>query len=369
VAGLTFVGVPTAANPAGAGERGLALLAMLGLVLALERYSALRRLTVGLLAVIGLTQATVGVAQFLLQRSRGLEVLGEPTLLDVSQPTVSVVLDPSGQRWLRAYGLTVHPNLLGGILAALLALFAACFLLGRVRFRLALVPAVALLVAALAWSFSRGAWAGALCGLAWLVIALPDRPARRRMALAASAVLACFCAALAPAAGLLGGRLDASANPLEGRSLAERQIEYRVAWQLLAERPFLGVGAEGFAAAAGAAHPELLPEVPLQPLHNTPLLVAVETGLLGGACWLALMAQPLRSLRRKASHSRVGFDAAEVGAAEISAAAGLVALFGASLFDHYLWDQAAAQTLLALLLGLWSGAHDVHQARAVECSA
>jgi O-antigen ligase len=356
LAGLTLLGVPGAANPAGAAQRGLALLGMLGLVLALESCQALRRLTLGLLGLVALVQAGVGAAQFLLQRSLGLLALGELTLLDVGQPTVSVVLDPTGQRWLRAYGLTVHPNVFGGLLAALLALLTAWALIGRGRLRWALLPALAPLVVAIAWSFSRGAWVGAACGLAWLLATGPDRSALRRRALVAASLLACFLLALAPFGSLLVGRLDAAANPLEGRSLAERQIEYRVAWQLLAEHATLGVGAEGFAAAASASHPELLPEVPLQPLHNTPLLVAVETGLLAGVCWLALMAQPLRGLRRKTA-----LDTTEIGAA-----AGLAALFGASLFDHYLWDRSMAQTLLALLLGLWSGARDSQRAQTVE---
>ena len=66
------------------------------------------------LVVSGAVQAGIGITQFLLQRTLGLRQLGEL----VMQPDWSgaSVITVNGVPTLRAYGLTQHPNLLGGIL-------------------------------------------------------------------------------------------------------------------------------------------------------------------------------------------------------------------------------------------------------------
>jgi hypothetical protein len=64
------------------------------------------------LAASTLLQAVVGVGQAWLGHSIGLSWLGEADL-DPSVRGTSIV-ESGGQRFLRAYGLTVHPNVLGG---------------------------------------------------------------------------------------------------------------------------------------------------------------------------------------------------------------------------------------------------------------
>ena len=73
------------------------------------------------LALVVLIQGGVGMAQFVLQRNLGLAALGE-LALDPEVRGVSVLMTEEGQRWLRAYGLTGHPNLLAALLTLLLLL-------------------------------------------------------------------------------------------------------------------------------------------------------------------------------------------------------------------------------------------------------
>ena len=68
-----------------------------------------------LFALVVLGQSTVGVVQFVRQDSAHLTFLGEPAL-DPRVEATSVV-GPEGQHRLRAYGLTSHPNVLGGLLS------------------------------------------------------------------------------------------------------------------------------------------------------------------------------------------------------------------------------------------------------------
>jgi O-antigen ligase len=160
-------------------------------------------------------------------------------------------------------------------------------------------------------------------------------------------IVATFAMLLVPLHELLNGRLDPSANPLEGRSLAERAVEWRLAPALVVDRPWLGVGGGNYTLAARAWHQPLLVESPVQPAHNLILLITAETGLVGGLAWLVLACQPLRTVLTTEARSR-----------ELAAALALIGLFVASLFDHYLWDRFQALTLLAVLLGWWSAARE-----------
>ena len=72
------------------------------------------------IAAVLFIQGAVAAGQFLAQRDLGLVPLGELPLHPAHEG--NSVLLARGQPWLRAYGLTIHPNLLGALLAALLLL-------------------------------------------------------------------------------------------------------------------------------------------------------------------------------------------------------------------------------------------------------
>src|SRR5690606_34838342 len=101
------------------------------------------------------------LGQFFQQTDLGLEWLGELPL----NPAFSgvTVLGARGTRWLRAYGLTTHPNQLGALLTALLLFLLPAWLTliqtGDSRRRLLLyTTGIALGLAGLYVSFSRSAW-------------------------------------------------------------------------------------------------------------------------------------------------------------------------------------------------------------------
>ena len=66
------------------------------------------------LLISGAIQASIGLAQFALQRTLGLRDLGELVLRP--EWSGASVITVNGAPTLRAYGLTQHPNLLGGYL-------------------------------------------------------------------------------------------------------------------------------------------------------------------------------------------------------------------------------------------------------------
>ena len=249
------------------------------------------------LAVVLLLQGAVAVAQFLLQRELGLAWLGEPTL-DLLVEGTSVA-QRDGQNWLRAYGLNSHPNQLGLLLTALILLVwpqhkRAQSGVWRGVFWLALAAGFAGLLV----SLSRSAWLA--LGVGGLVLAWPRGKIATHSWREFALPVAIFSAGLLLFARLYGdvmaSRLVALDSPLESRSLWERQRDLGIALRVLEERPFLGTGPNRYLAAAQAHDPAAVT------VHNVPLLVGAELGLLGLGMWLAFWLWPLGRYGRTAAH-------------------------------------------------------------------
>jgi O-antigen ligase len=83
-----------------------------------------------------------------------------------------------------------------------------------------------------------------------------------------------------------------------------------------------------------------------EPVHNLLLLIAAETGLVGGLAAAGLAAAiAWRAWQRRR----------RAGTAEIMWGLVLLGLFVTGLFDHYWWTQPPARLAFATVLGLWAG--------------
>ncbi|MCB0005086.1 MAG: O-antigen ligase family protein, partial [Anaerolineales bacterium] len=196
-----------------------------------------------LLALAG--QSIVAGLQFWRQDDLGLYWLGE---VDLNRyPGGGSILAVGEQFWLRAYGLTNHPNLLGGFLAlAILLLLGGSLRPGRLAWPLRL--GLLLGCAALVLSFSRAAWLGLLAGFLFLALLLGSRAAWRQQYGRSLLLGAAFCCvggllALIPTRELLFTRLQPTVNEFETRSLSERDALQAAAWVAYGAAPWTGVGA------------------------------------------------------------------------------------------------------------------------------
>lgn len=298
-----------------------------------------------LFALTVLGQGAVGVVQFGRQDSAHLTFLGEPAL-DPRVESISVV-GPEGQHRLRAYGLTPHPNVLGGLLSIGLLWIMAGWLAGVPWPRLspAASSAAWLLIGAvgtmgLLVSFSRAAWLGFGVGAAWLCWRQRRAWRRSRWLLLALLLGVIFFAWRQP--DLLWTRFFDLTSPLEARSIAERVSGLIAAAASIRQHWLWGVGSGLYAAtlAPGASPPVV---------HSAPLLAAAELGVGGGLLWLWLNGAWWVGLRRgQAAPGRAAqalFDA-------VSAC--WLALFVTGLFDNHAWFISSWRA--ALLLGILSGA-------------
>jgi O-antigen ligase len=138
--------------------------------------------------------------------------------------------------------------------------------------------------------------------------------------------------------------LSGRATELERASTLERGLLIGYSLDAFRAQPLTGVGAGSFVQWAARAIPE---RYPFEPVHNVPLLILAETGLLGGA---------VVALGAGAWLWRVWRRRAVMPPAEAVWSATLLGLFVSMLFDHLWWSQAPARLLFVLVLALWANA-------------
>jgi O-antigen ligase len=281
--------------------------------------------------VLGLlVHATVGFAQVIIQNHVGLSVLGE-LRIPPSDPGKFVI---AGASWfLRAYGLSPHPNVLAGHLAVGLVLCWGLAASRRSVGRGLVFLTWATLFASLLLTFSRSGWLAALFGLTVALMWLGRAGGLSRrtvgficmLVIIAAVMVAVFAYALD--LFLVTRILDA----LQGRD--PRPLWMTAAAKLIAAHPLAGVGAGNFSEVT--RH---------DAVHNVALLIGAELGLIGLAMVstivVVLVAVGSRHWRARSARP---WDGLVVGC--------LTALVTVSLFDHYLWTQPQGALLGAWLVG------------------
>jgi O-antigen ligase len=307
---------------------------------------------VGPVAVLLAVQATVAIGQSVTQGSIGLGWLGE-RVLDPGADGASIVAGLDGTRWLRAHGLTAHPNVLGGLLAFGMLVLATWITTRRDAVRRSTTALAALLVvgissAALVLSFSRSAWlaiaAGALAGGALLWAWRARGPLRRW-----TIVLVVAAGIAVPVGASVGGlvvvRTTATAPvPTEVRSVEERLALAEAALAIVADRPVFGSGLGTQPLAFRLADPGFA--FAYAPAHMVILDAAAETGLPGALAFLAAALAPAWLLLRGGRRSPELAGASAV----------LLAVLVVGLFDHYPWTRGVGRTWMTLAFGLWIAA-------------
>lgn len=280
----------------------------------------------------------LGIAQVVFDASPAFTLFGLAER-NVEHLGDAVTIAQDGSRQLRAYGSFPHPNIFGGYIAVgLLAVIAVLW----DRAKKDLFLAVGLFAAGLALTASRSAALGLMLGmfLSGLVLRMKDT-AKARIAVIPIAIFviagALFGTFAVPdlAASLRGG------GATEERSIDERAVQYAAFPTVIGGGYLLsghGLGTYPFVMA------DILPTSEVwdyQPIHNVPLLIIGEIGLLGALVVIAW----------SSSIDRINFARFPQRDAVMAFAMGnvvLVILF----FDHYLWSQWSGLALLAFVMAM-----------------
>jgi O-antigen ligase len=296
--------------------------------------------------VLGLlVHAMVGLVQVMSQTNLGLTVLGE---LPIRPEAPWSMVTGGASSYLRAHGLSPNPNVLAGHLAIGLTL---CWGLtagrGRAGQGLVAVTWSALLITLL-FTFSRSGLLAAVLGMLvaamWMgragTLAGPTAKLGCGLAIIATVMIVVF-------AGIfhrfLADRIPSIGALLGPYAATDRRGLVDVALRLIADHPLLGVGAGNFSAATRSVTPGA---TMLDSVHNVPLLIGAELGLLGlvlvGIMVMTLVIVGRRRWRARTVHLWHGL-----------AAGGLTALTQVGLLDHYLWSVPQGALLGAWLVGWW----------------
>jgi hypothetical protein len=339
LAGLALLTAPLARAPTLAGYTALRWLIAAGVFLVIAQSDmAFERILMVFLAGLGI-QALIGLGQIVTQGPLGLP--GEFALAPTRSGAAIIAVGQT--HWLRAYGLTLHPNVLGGFMA--IGLLMGLPLVNRRGTRLVWW----LVWLGLLLSFSRAAWLATALALPPLAGWLAWRqPALRRplISTVAIAALAALGAGTLLAAQLLV-RMHPFAVAEEYRSMSERGEMIALALNVVAARPLIGVGAGNFPLAMRDAGASLSPQF----VHNVPLLLAAEVGVAGGALWLWLWLAPGMWLDR---HWRA------LNPWPVVLISAWLALGSICLWDSYPWALNQGCLLTITVLGLMSRALMVH---------
>ncbi len=269
-------------------------------------------------------------------------------------PVVGVVPQYSGisvvfngtEHWLRVYGVSSHPNLLGGHLAAGVILILGLVIISQGRRRFWLGAAWLMCWITLLLTFSRSAWLGVIGGgLLALILLMRSRRLTRSTSklLAATAtaglgLTALFVWRFQP---FLANRIAVTIISYETQSILQRLDAARLAWQIFSAHPLTGVGL-----AQSVVVTRNLLGTPIDWIHNVPLLIAAELGFGGliliGLLLIAITAIGVQRWRRRS-----------ISLWQALIAGALIALGIAMQFDHYGWTVPQGGLLWAWLVGWW----------------
>jgi len=307
--------------------------------------------------VSGVVNASIGIFQFLSQKSIGFVFLGE-SILSVDKPGVASIII-GGQEFLRSYGLFPHPNVLGGFL--IFSLFSSIFLFLNMKY---IVPRgtvpfffykepflrnflsifIIIQCCGLMLTFSKSAIIGFFLAIIFLIFAnflKIQEILIRKSRMKGKTMGLLFLVVFLSASFLVLKNIDYSY--FYTQSLSERKFYQDISLRMIADHPMIGVGAGQFVQRMDdyASHP--IAEWQHQPVHNIFLLILSEFGIIGLILFLIIIIRALyhsHSVPRGTVSMRKFFLSV------------LIAFLFIGLFDHYLWDLQQGQFLLWILFGL-----------------
>lgn len=330
----------------------------------IDQFTTLRPLAVAAAVQVAI-QAGVGLTQVLSQGSIGLQMFGEH-YLDPAQSGVSVVWNEFS-RSLRAYGLTDHPNILGGCLAFGLLLLTACYFQMRSKYspgrKLLGIAVYCLGCQALLLTFSRSAWLAWSAGVLLMLGSLLRKGNSRRLRNASVLVIAASLSCL-PLVWRYGSyivpRLSASAfNPQtnESRAINERVLLIRSATEILSGHLTTGVGLGVYPIALKEAEPNY--PIYYQPAHFSPVASAAEVGVPGAFFYSMALTFPILVF----GYAAVFRPGLRLHPEYIVASALVLALLIVGAYDYYTWNNVPGRLWQWTAWGVWASVYRFRIAR------
>lgn len=268
------------------------------------------------LKIVMILESLILIAEFILQRSIGLVLLGE-RVFDTTTSSIAHA-DFLGSQLLRPYGTFPHPNV-----AAAFLVFGLILLLGSNRIKKSKFDPASLFIATgLVVTFSKSA-------LIAFAVALGIIFTKKK------GFLILLITLLAAGTLFLRNTSD-SALP----TISERLVLIQKSLDISLINPLFGVGSNNFILELSKANLFSVSQIRLlQPVHNIFFLILAENGAVGLLLFAALLFVVLKSVDTKTKLALF-----------VS-----ILIFGS--IDHFLWTLQQGQLILWLSLGYIVGSH------------
>jgi len=294
-------------------------------------------------------QCSVGISQVFEQTSLGLGSVGELEL-NPGWSGVSVVAG-EGIRWLRAYGLTDHPNILGGCLAWSMLVLLTWASSKSSRWIAVLAGVFGIASIGLFLTFSRAAWLAFFIAVLAFYIMLMRIRLKKPIFNSMSVIIASLILLIPylwSNLDLLGIRFNFRSSfeniPQENQSIGERLLLNQAGNKIFSSNPVTGIGLSAFPVALSMTNPDF--PVDYQPAHFVLLDVAVETGIFGALIFAILIIVPWFVLW--IDRRNIDFSPTLIGVSCL-----LIAVTALGFFDYYPWLLAPGRLLQWISWGLW----------------
>jgi O-antigen ligase len=297
-----------------------------------------------------LFQSVIVILQVASQSSLGLQGLGELSL-DPAESGTSIVI-AEGTRFLRGYGLSDHPNILGGCITFGLVLLLAVILYGNTRARIVSSLVFLPCFLALVMTFSRSAWISFFAAGSFMVAS--EAFARRWDSVKVAILLGVVSLLIVSPfikknITLFQSRVN-SGNAARDAPMVERAFLQDAGNTIFMEHSAIGIGL-GTAPLAMKLRFGTFP-LNFQPPHLALLAAAMETGVLGAIFYFLLLVIPFLTLI-------FDWNVRSRQPMFMSAFALLLAITVVGLFDYYTWSYSYGRAWQWLGWGLYSAALEI----------
>lgn len=304
---------------------------------------------------LAILESACGITQFFMQTTLGLKKLGEIKLSCPHFEVASIPISDAKQRWLeyliaphanrnalmRAYGTFPHPNVLGGfLLFSLLLSYPLSLSVVKKSSRLLVACGIVIQMMALILTFSRSAIFGwVLSSIVWAGFSFfyKRKQALKLGALILGSLIVCF-ALFFQQIEQRGGLINY--NGLTRGSDSQRMEYQKMAFKMIQDHPFEGVGFNNFVLVMQDYCDKTLPHSWYHPPHNLFFLIGAETGVLGLLAFFAMLGYIFyKTLKNKDLFS----------CTLISVLCGFLFI---CLCDYYFFGFIQGRLMLFILLGL-----------------
>ncbi len=291
-----------------------------------------------------LIQSLIGLYQFITQQSFTQKFLGLQ-YHDVFSGGNAIV-HISGERWLRAYGGTPHPNIFGSVLLCVLLMGIFLFIKNKDKMlsKTLILITINIITANILYTFSRTIWlTSLLCVFTFIIYIYNNKKySFRQLTVPLLLIAATILLIVSLSHNLFFNRVSQDTT-LSHNSVSDRALYLSQSKSLITSHPFCGTGIGNYTNTLKKESPVKRPLWQYQPVHNIYLLITSETGLIGFGLFITFIFTIFYIFyKNKKNVTLVRFTFITL----------FIGMLFISLFDHLAWTSHFGLFALFLLGGL-----------------